>query len=128
MLKAVAAEIYRKHCAVPIRYDDLPAGFDYSVFDAAINSGFGRVLPWRARRSDENHRRRCRRKDRGGFVARPRQRSGRSNEGLAAMLADAIASSHPAATAQIQADLHKAPRDLSTETAAVGGCGRAEPG
>ena len=46
MPKAVASEIYRKHYATPIRYDDLPAGFDYSVLDAEINSGFGRVLPW----------------------------------------------------------------------------------
>lgn len=46
MPKSVAAEIYRKHYALPIRYDDLPAGFDYSVLDAEINSGFGRALPW----------------------------------------------------------------------------------
>ena len=49
MPKSVAAEIYRKHYAQPIRYDDLPAGFDYSVLDAEINSGFGRVLPWASR-------------------------------------------------------------------------------
>jgi lysozyme family protein len=46
MPKSVASDIYRRHYARPIRYDDLPAGFDYSVLDAEINSGFGRVLPW----------------------------------------------------------------------------------
>src|SRR6185369_7462378 len=35
MPKAVAAEIYRKHYANPMRYDDLPAGVDYGVLDAA---------------------------------------------------------------------------------------------
>jgi lysozyme family protein len=29
-----------------MRYDDLPAGFDYSVLDAAINSGVGRAPVW----------------------------------------------------------------------------------
>lgn len=46
MPKAVAADIYRKHYATPMRYDDLPAGFDYSVLDAAINSGIGRAPVW----------------------------------------------------------------------------------
>ncbi|WP_051334357.1 glycosyl hydrolase 108 family protein [Bradyrhizobium sp. Ai1a-2] len=46
MPKAVAADIYRKHYANPMRYDDLPAGFDYSVLDAAINSGVGRAPKW----------------------------------------------------------------------------------
>ena len=45
MPKLVAADIYRKHYATPLRYDDLP-GFDYSVFDAGINSGIGRAIPW----------------------------------------------------------------------------------
>jgi lysozyme family protein len=49
MPKAVAADIYRKHYANPMRYDDLPAGFDYSVLDAAINSGVGRAPVWAAR-------------------------------------------------------------------------------
>lgn len=49
MPKAVAAEIYRKHYAAPIRYDDLPAGFDYTALDAGINSGLGRVVPWSAK-------------------------------------------------------------------------------
>ncbi len=46
MPKAVAAGIYRKHYANPMRYDELPAGFDYSVLDAAINSGVGRAPQW----------------------------------------------------------------------------------
>lgn len=46
MPKAVASDIYRKHYANPMRYDDLPAGFDYSVLDAAINSGVGRAPAW----------------------------------------------------------------------------------
>lgn len=46
MPKAVASDIYRKHYANPMRYDDLPAGFDYSVLDAAINSGVGRAPIW----------------------------------------------------------------------------------
>jgi lysozyme family protein len=46
MPKTVAALIYRKHYADPMRYDDLPAGFDYSVLDAAINSGVGRAPVW----------------------------------------------------------------------------------
>lgn len=46
MPKAVAADIYRKHYANPMRYDDLPAGLDYSVLDAAINSGVGRAPGW----------------------------------------------------------------------------------
>jgi len=49
MPKSVAADIYRKHYAVPMRYDDLPAGFDYSVLDAAINSGVGRAPQWAGR-------------------------------------------------------------------------------
>lgn len=46
MQKSVASDIYRKHYADPMRYDDLPAGFDYSVLDAAINSGVGRAPVW----------------------------------------------------------------------------------
>lgn len=46
MPRAVASDIYYKHYAAPIRYDDLPAGFDYSVLDAGINSGVGRAVPW----------------------------------------------------------------------------------
>lgn len=46
MPKSVAADIYRKHYANPMRYDELPAGFDYSVLDAAINSGVGRAPVW----------------------------------------------------------------------------------
>lgn len=46
MPKTVAADIYRKHYADPLRYNDLPAGFDYSVLDAGVNSGTGRAVPW----------------------------------------------------------------------------------
>lgn len=46
MPKSIAADIYRKHYANPMRYDELPAGFDYSVLDAAINSGVGRAPVW----------------------------------------------------------------------------------
>jgi lysozyme family protein len=49
MQKSVAADIYREHYADPMRYDDLPAGFDYSVLDAAINSGVGRAPIWAGR-------------------------------------------------------------------------------
>jgi lysozyme family protein len=49
MPKAVASNIYRQHYANPMRYDDLPAGFDYSVLDAAINSGVGRAPVWAGR-------------------------------------------------------------------------------
>jgi len=46
MPKEIAAKIYRAHYANPMRYDDLPAGLDYSVLDAAINSGVGRAPVW----------------------------------------------------------------------------------
>lgn len=46
MPKDVAKDIYRKHYAAPLHYDELPAGFDYSVLDAGINSGVGRAIPW----------------------------------------------------------------------------------
>ena len=46
MSKVDAAKIYRLHYANPMRYDELPAGFDYSVLDAAINSGVGRAPVW----------------------------------------------------------------------------------
>lgn len=39
----VAKDIYRKHYAFPVRYNDLPAGVDYSVLDYGINSGTGRA-------------------------------------------------------------------------------------
>lgn len=54
MPKPVAAEIYRQHYAIPIRYNELPAGFDYSVLDAAINSGQGRAIPWGAKALKSN--------------------------------------------------------------------------
>lgn len=42
MPKSVAADIYAKHYATPLRYDDLPAGVDYAVLDYGINSGISR--------------------------------------------------------------------------------------
>ncbi len=39
---AVAQDIYAKHYAAPLRYDELPAGIDYAVLDYGINSGIAR--------------------------------------------------------------------------------------
>lgn len=44
MPKSVAEDIYNKHYALPIHYDDLPAGVDYAVFDYGINSGISRSV------------------------------------------------------------------------------------
>src|ERR1700747_2155369 len=49
MPREVAVDIYKQHYAAPIRYNDLPAGFDYSILDASINSGLGRAIPWAGR-------------------------------------------------------------------------------
>lgn len=46
MPKWFAAKVYERHYAVPMRYNDLPAGLDYSILDAAINSGVGRAPVW----------------------------------------------------------------------------------
>ena len=54
MPKSVASEIYRKHYADPILYDQLPAGADYSELDAAINSGIGRAIPWMGKAAGAN--------------------------------------------------------------------------
>lgn len=43
MPKSVAEEIYNKHYAQPIRYDDLLPGVDYAVLDYGINSGISRA-------------------------------------------------------------------------------------
>lgn len=43
MPKAVAEDIYRRHYAAPLRYDELPAGVDYAVLDYGINSGISRA-------------------------------------------------------------------------------------
>jgi len=48
MPKVVAEQIYRTKYAAPIRYDQLPAGFDYTVLDFGINSGIGRAIPYAA--------------------------------------------------------------------------------
>lgn len=44
MTKDVAADIYAKHYAAPIYYNDLPAGVDYAVLDYGINSGIHRAV------------------------------------------------------------------------------------
>lgn len=43
MPKDVAEDIYAKHYASVLRYNELPAGIDYSVLDYGINSGVGRA-------------------------------------------------------------------------------------
>src|SRR5260221_6470360 len=43
MPQSVALDIYRKHYAAPVHYDELPPGLDYSVFDYGINSGISRA-------------------------------------------------------------------------------------
>jgi lysozyme family protein len=43
MPKSVAEEIYAKHYALPLHYNDLPAGVDYAVLDYGINSGISRA-------------------------------------------------------------------------------------
>src|SRR6266446_2473119 len=43
MPKSVASEIYVKHYATPLHYNDLPAGVDYAVLDYGINSGISRA-------------------------------------------------------------------------------------
>lgn len=42
MPKSVAEDIYRQHYAIPLHYDELPAGVDYAVLDYGINSGISR--------------------------------------------------------------------------------------
>jgi lysozyme family protein len=39
----VAQDIYSKHYAAPLGYDNLPAGVDYAVLDYGINSGISRA-------------------------------------------------------------------------------------
>lgn len=43
---AAVAPMYRKKYWDKIKGDDLPAGVDYCVFDAAVNSGPGRAAKW----------------------------------------------------------------------------------
>lgn len=40
---AEVAEIYQDQYATPIKFDKLPAGLDYAVFDMAVNSGVSRA-------------------------------------------------------------------------------------
>lgn len=42
----VVAPMYKNKYWDKVRGDDLPAGVDYAVFDAAINSGPGRAAKW----------------------------------------------------------------------------------
>lgn len=41
-----AKVIYQKHYWEPVAGDDWREGLDLSVFDAGVNSGLGRALPW----------------------------------------------------------------------------------
>jgi lysozyme family protein len=41
---SVAKDIYAKHYAAPVHYDELPAGVDYAVLDYGINSGVSRAV------------------------------------------------------------------------------------
>jgi lysozyme family protein len=43
MPKSVAADIYAKHYALPLHYNELPAGVDFAVLDYGINSGISRA-------------------------------------------------------------------------------------
>jgi lysozyme family protein len=43
MPKSVAEDIYKKHYAAPLHYDELPPGVDYAVLDYGINSGIYRA-------------------------------------------------------------------------------------
>lgn len=46
LTKAEAAAIYRARYWGAVKADDLPAGIDYVVFDAAVNSGPARAARW----------------------------------------------------------------------------------
>lgn len=43
---AIVAPLYRAKYWDKIKGDDLPTGVDYTVFDAAVNSGPGRAAKW----------------------------------------------------------------------------------
>ena len=43
---ASVAPLYKRKYCDKVAGDDLPAGLDYAVFDAAINSGPGRAAKW----------------------------------------------------------------------------------
>lgn len=43
---AMVAPLYRAKYWDAVRGDDLPAGVDYAVFDAAVNSGPGQAAKW----------------------------------------------------------------------------------
>lgn len=44
--RADAVNIYKARYWIPVRGDELPAGLDLSVFDAAVNSGRTRAIKW----------------------------------------------------------------------------------
>jgi lysozyme family protein len=44
MPKSVAEDIYLKHYATPLHYNDLPPGVDFAVLDYGINSGTSRAI------------------------------------------------------------------------------------
>lgn len=46
LTRAEAMEIYRKNYWLPSSCDHLPAGVDFCVMDAAVNSGPGRAAKW----------------------------------------------------------------------------------
>lgn len=46
----VAQDIYAKHYATPLHYNELPAGVDYTVLDFGINSGIDRAAHFLQRR------------------------------------------------------------------------------
>lgn len=44
--QSAVLDIYRRDYWDAVRGDDLPAGFDFTVFDADVNSGAGHAIPW----------------------------------------------------------------------------------
>ena len=69
MPKSVAEAIYWPHYAVPLCYDDLPAGPDYAALDYGINSGVSRAAKVDAAPGRPEQ---CRRHHRTGHACRHR--------------------------------------------------------